>query len=297
MLPRQPHNSKTRHPMNRTSIILATFASFALTACSAADDLDLLSNAPADSNAITFRVSQPDYKVVALDGSSSYSGTTWPTGRPSDWQGLTFVAYVDQNPTRNSFRLSDGEASFADYQLPTDAGQHTDLLYAVAKDVKKESADGNVSLQFRSALSQISFVIDPHSMGSDMEILSIELGGVAGKGTYRFPQESTDGGAAGEWTLAAEAGDACFRIENPEAGEENMMMIIPQKTDAYIKVRIKTTEHGDPDGVLISEEVIPISTDWKEGQHYSYYLAYDATLIQFDVNISDFTDVNIDADL
>ncbi len=340
--------------MNRKSFTFAALSVFAIafTACTANEDIDQLSNATVDNNAITFQVknsagrsastrdmstSVSDFKVSALDGASSYFGSTsvfstdngsswtsssktyWPTGRPADWQGLTFVAYVDQNPTRNSFQLNGGEAAFSNYEVPADASKHTDLMYAVAKDVKKESANGNVSLQFRHALAQISFSAQNNSpVYENIEILSIELGGVKGNGTYNFPAASTSAAARGEWTIDENAADRTFLIDGLSVnlgacdsnlhGEkvaissttrgENVMMLIPQTVEegAYITVRTRMTLAGFPDNSYISEEIIPISADWKEGQQYNYNIAWNANPINFGVTVSDFREVSASAE-
>lgn len=345
--------------MNRKSFTFAALSVFAIafTACTANEDIDQLSDTVVENNAITFQVknsparsasprdmstSVSDFKVSALDGASSYFGSTpmsvfstdngsswtssnktyWPTGRPADWQGLTFVAYVDQNPTRNSFNLNEGSATFTNYEVPADASKHTDLMYAVAKDVKKESSNGNVSLQFRHALAQISFSAQNNSpVYENIEILSIELGGVKGKGSYSFPEASTSASARGTWTLDENVADRSFKLEGlgvnlgacdsslkgekvaisstTRSEKENVMMLIPQTVEegAYIKVKTRMTLAGFPDNSYTSEEIIPISANWKEGQQYNYNIAWNATPINFSVSVSDFREVTVDADL
>lgn len=340
--------------MNRKSFTLASLSiilASVFTACTADEDIDNLGNAAtaADSNAIVFRVDNAqaartastrdisttvtDFKVSAIDRGSEYFGSPvsvfstgstwtstdkayWPAGRP-----LTFVAYVDRNPRGNTFGISEGSASFVDYEVPTDVSAQTDLMYAVAKDVSKESSKGSVSLRFRHALAQVGFTAQNNSpVYGSIEILSIELGGVKGSGTYTFPQASTDSSARGEWNVDAGAADRSYTIDGlgvtlgacdsscrgekvsisgeSRAEGSNVMYLIPQQTgeDAYIKVKARMTLKDVPGSSYISEEIIPVSADWKEGQRYSYNIAWNATPITFDVKVADFREVTATAE-
>lgn len=344
--------------MNRKSFTLATLsliAATAFTACTANEDLDSAMAASAASDAIVFRVtnassartstrdmetSVTDFKVSALDSGEEYfstpmsvfstdngnswtssANTYWPAGRPSDWKGLTFVAYVDQNPYGNSFLLDGGEASFSNYEVASDINDQTDLMYAVASNVRKETSGGSVGLQFRHALSQISFTAQNNSpVYSDIEILSIELGGVKGQGTYTFPQASTNASARGEWTLSGNAADRSWTMDGlsvslgscgddlngekvnvssaTRGSDDNVMYLIPQSVEegAYIKVKARMTLQDVPGASYETEEIIPISVDWKEGQRYNYNIAWNATPITFDVNVADFREISASAE-
>ena len=340
--------------MNRKSFAIAALsllAATAFTACTADEDLDLIPAPSAASDAILFRVDNPssartstrdmatsvtDFKVAALDGETPYfsspmnvfsadngsswtsaAKTSWPSNRPSSWKGLTFVAYVDGAQDGRSFELSDGGASFNDYTVPSDVRSQADLMYAVAKEVR----GGSVGLRFRHALSQVTFTAqNNHPAYESVEILSIELGGVKGSGTYSFPQSSTSSDARGAWTLAGDA-DATYTIGNvavtlPACGSDrrgekvslssetraagdNVMYLIPQQTEegAYIKVTARITLKDAGGASYISEEVIPVAVDWQEGQRYSYNIAWNATPITFDVKVADFREISVTADL
>ncbi|MDE6511458.1 MAG: fimbrillin family protein [Muribaculaceae bacterium] len=340
--------------MNRKSFALAALAllaSAAFTACTADEDIESSLAPAAESDAITFCVnntaartstrdmetSVTDFKVSATDGANTYfssplnvfstdngaswtssSKTSWPASRPADWKGLTFVAYVDRSHNGSSFELNDGTASFTDYTVPADVREQSDLMYAVAKDVR----GGNVGLRFRHALSQITFTAqNNHPAYAGIEIISIELGGVKGHGTYTFPQASTSAAAHGQWTLDENAAPGSYSISNlgvrlaacgaDRNGEtvtissttrsegDNVMYLIPQQVEegAYIKVTARMTLQDAPDASYISEEIIPISADWKEGQRYNYNIAWNATPITFDVKVGDFREVSVIADL
>lgn len=341
-------------------------------ACTANEELEDFNNTLTDSNEIGFRVltSDPtrtagsnsystavsDFKVTALDEGKNYFGTSpinvftrdngnswttdnvryWPLNRPDSWSGLTFVAYVDDACHGDSFRLTDGEASFSGYEVPADVRNQSDLMYAVAKDVRKDSFGGNADLHFRHALSQICFTAQNNNPAyENIEILSIEVGGVKGAGTYKFPTESTiaDDSAysrtaslsKGKWTIDGNAPVACYSLDNlgiglgaadaschgdkvsvsntTSSGSSNVMYLMPQVAQAledgegaYIKVTTRMTLQGHPDNSFTSEEVIPISVNWKEGQRYTYNITWNAVPITFGVTISDFRDVSVTQD-
>lgn len=339
--------------MNRKSFSLASLAlliSTLLPSCSADEELSNLSAPSADSSAIVFRVdnatsartstrdistSVTDFKVSAFDGGTEYfstplsvfssdNGSTWTSSSKTYWPtdlALTFVAYVDRNPNGNSFLLESGSASFDGYEVPSNVADHSDLMYAVAKDVTRTSSASGVSLRFRHALSQVSFTVQNNSpVYESIEVLSIELGGVKGKGTYNFPQASTNSTARGEWTVDTNSDDRSYTIGglgitlgecaggsygekvsigNCTRGEDgNVMYLIPQDVEegAYIKVRTKMTLKDVPGASYESEEIIPITVDWKEGQKYSYNIAWNATPITFDVKVADFREVTVSAE-
>lgn len=337
--------------MNRKSFAIASLALLAATAftsCSADQDIEnSIAPAAADSNEIVFRVenasparsastrdmetSVTDFKVSALDRGNAYfnspmsvfpSGSSWTSTGKTYWpedRALTFVAFVDRNPYGSSFSINDGNASFTGYEVPANVADQTDLMYAVAKDATRSSSKAGVSLRFRHALAQISFSAqNNHPAYASIEILSVELGGVKGKGSYSFPQASTSNAARGEWTLDADSDSsytisglgitlpACgsdLRGEKVSLGSEtrggdNVMYLIPQTVEegAYIKVKTRMTLKDVPGASYESEETIPLSGDWKEGQRYSYNIAWNATPINFDVKVADFREVTATAE-
>ncbi len=339
--------------MNRKSFSIAALSlllSAAFTACTSNENLDEPKAPAAVSDAITFRVENPspartatremsatvtDFKVAALDRGAEYfstpmsvfstdNGSSWTSSSKTYWpadRALTFVAFVDQNTDNRSFRLNDGTASFTDFEVASDVSKQTDLMYAVAKDVRKESSNGSVSLQFRHALAQISFSAQNNSpVYKNIEILSVELGGVKGTGTYAFPQASTSASARGQWTVDMDAADRSYTISGlsvnlgacgsscrgekvslggaTRGDKENVMYLIPQASGegAYIKVKTRMTLQDFPDTSYVSEEIIPIAADWKEGQQYNYNIAWNATPITFGVTVADFREVTANAE-
>ncbi len=161
------------------------------------------------------------FKITAFDGDTNFyggradivtsadNGNTWvsdrqrywPTDRGDNWEGLNFYAYIDGNDNSRSesfpetFDFSGDVPMIANFEVDPDISKQRDLMYAVAKNVSKKSNNGHVSLSFRHALSQICFTAQNcNPTLDDIEILSVELGGVKGKGTFVFPDSQADGG-------------------------------------------------------------------------------------------------------
>lgn len=197
----------------------------------------------------SFRPTQ--FEITAFDGddnyynggtdlvSSSDKGKTWtsdhrrywPTDRHDSWEGLTFFAYIDGNEnswTRGSrsssgkFDITGAVPAIRDFIVDSDIHAQRDLMYAVAKDVKRNS-NGKVNLNFRHALSQVCFTAQNcNPTLDDIEILSIELGGVKGAGTYYYPENTTEGGYSvelrsantGRWILDRNAKDESYLLSD-----------------------------------------------------------------------------------
>lgn len=338
--------------MNRKSFAIAAIsliAASAFTACTADEEISNAVASAEGSDAIVFRVenvsaarmssrdiatSVTEFKVSALDSGAEYfsspvsvfspdGGSSWTSTANTYWpsdRALTFVAFVDGNPGGSSFRIDDGAASFADYEVPAEVTDQTDLMYAVASDATKDSSKNGVNLRFRHALSQVSFSLQNNSPVYEcIEVISIELGGVKGNGTYTFPQASTNAEARGRWSIDANAADRTYKIDNigivldacgsdlrgekvsvcgDSNGKENIMYLIPQTAgdEAYIKIRTRMTLKDVPGASYVSEETIPISGEFKEGQRYNYSIAWNATPITFDVTTSGWREVTATAD-
>lgn len=197
----------------------------------------------------SFRPTQ--FEITAFDGDDNYyNGATdrvtsndkgntwtsdhrryWPSDRHDGWDGLTFFAYIDGNEnsrtrgsrsTSGKFDITGAVPAIRNFEVDSDIHAQRDLMYAVAKDVKK-SGNGKVSLNFHHALSQICFTAQNcNPTLDDIEILSIELGGVKGTGTYYYPEATTEGGysvelrsaSTGRWIIDRGAKDECYLLSN-----------------------------------------------------------------------------------
>lgn len=294
------------------------------------------------------------FKVTAFDGAANYYDNQsdlvtspdngfswkpetkryWPSGKRENWEGLTFYAYIDQTASaarrhdaNSCFDMSGEVPAFKSYTVNTEVEKQTDLMYAVAKGVTSKTFRGDVSLNFRHALSQICFTARNDNPNlSDIEILSIELGGVKGRGTYLFPTASTGcrPAACGEWWLDAGAPESVYTLtdlnvslgapdetgrgqtvnisapiysEEPESAKiSRTMYLIPQHAEgrinpsdtngAYVKVKVRKT--GTDGSIRTEERHIPLSADWREGKSYVYNISWDATRICFDLSVGDY---------
>lgn len=101
-----------------------------------------------------------------------------------------YVSGTGESATEtNSFKYSKtGSPVFENYKVNDDVAKQKDLMYAVAKDVPTKS---NVSLNFRHALSQVSFKASNENPNIKITIHSVSINGLANTGTFSFPAAST----------------------------------------------------------------------------------------------------------
>lgn len=99
----------------------------------------------------------------------TYNGTTWEYTPVKYWPNnggdkVSFFAYAPFTSEFGTTGITGLSANTAagdptlSYVMDTDAAKHTDVLYAVAqKDLTKQAIDGVVKLQFKHAMSRITF--------------------------------------------------------------------------------------------------------------------------------------------
>ncbi len=233
----------------------------------------------------------------------------WPTNRPSDWNGLTFYAYAEgmgknnsstEKPAMGNLDCSYSIPRIKNFKVNEEVGEQKSLQYAVATGVKNTSATKEVNLNFKNALSKVSFTVannDPNI--ANIEILSIELGGLKGEGDFQFPDYATianksvvfESDRQGKWIIPADAPDQAYKLDdininlgtagsskNETIAEE--LLLIPQKVEeirdqstikgGYIKITAKLTPTGSSKPQSAKEFTYPISIDWQEGHSYTY---------------------------
>lgn len=270
------------------------------------------------------------FKITAFeDGINYYDGRTdlvttsdngtswisdysryWPGNRPSNWTGLTFYAYTERNSRKRSVSEENGAGNLdmtknipmiKDFKVKSDVSEQRDLMYAVAKDVNNTYGNGEVDLNFKHALCKVYFSAsnnDPNI--SNIEIQSIEIGGVKGEGSYQFPDLSlqkaktinvSNSELNGKWEIPAEAEDQSYSVSdiNVNLGSSGQsssiiltegMLLIPQQVEArkvksspigsYIKVTVKVTPKGASEPNDPEVLYFPTSVNWKEGKSYCY---------------------------
>lgn len=279
------------------------------------------------------------FKITAFDGDKNYfdhtsdlvtcdgNGSTWTSdhrrfwpGNPNnDWKGLDFYAYSivgkgditrDVNASEEEFDFSNEVPSIRNFRVSRDLRCQNDLLYAVAADVRNVSASGKVDLYFRHALSKVAFQIsNDNSAYDNVEILSVEIGGVKGIGDYRFPKKKEANGSiisfsdkeeGGVWTIPSSAEaevyaltDLDVKLAGPgKSGSgsylSDFILMIPQSVEAwsekasesgsYIKIVMQVTPKGSGNA---KEDTIffPISINWKEGKSYLYNISIDSPIL------------------
>lgn len=194
------------------------------------------------------------FKVTAYQGADNYYGGAidemsspdggfswtsshkrfWPSAKSAAQNSLTFYAFIEHNDMDacategypHSFDMSGDVPMFRNFKVNGDVTKQNDLMYSVAKDVSQNSTrQGDVTLNFRHALSQICFTAQNNHPGlEDIEIISIEVGGIKGTGTYRFPKTTTstlpaassakNANGIGEWILDSNAGSKSYLLVN-----------------------------------------------------------------------------------
>lgn len=262
---------------------------------------------------------QTDEVTTADNGISWTSDCNryWPTNRPSDWTGLTFYAYAEsksQNSTYiDNYSTGNLDCSYSiprikNFKVNDEVGEQRNLLYAIATGVKNTSANKEVNLNFKNALSKVSFTVsndDPNI--SNIEILSIELGGVKGEGDFQFPDYAAlanksvvfESDRQGKWIIPEGTPDQSYILndinlnlgtagssKNGAIAEE--LLLIPQKVEeikdqsavkgGYIKITVKLTPSGSNKAQSAKEYTYPISIDWQEGHSYTYSINWTTNI-------------------
>lgn len=318
--PTTTKDAKTASPTNGAEIVFSVQSG---SSARGADD----SNIPS-----SFRITAFDGAVNYFDSTSDLvtsddKGSTWtsshrrywPGSPESSWKGLDFYAYSivgkgdatrDMNGAAEEFDFSSEIPSVRNFKVTPDIRRQKDLMYAMAADVSNANGSGKVDLHFRHALSKIAFqVSNDNSHYDNVEILSIEIGGVKGTGDYRFPKKKvaneslitfSDKEEGGVWTIPSSAADEVYAISDlnvnlagpGKSGSgsymSDSMLMIPQRVEAcsgedstsgsYIRVEMKVTLKGS-EQAYEDTIFVPISINWKEGKSYLYYVSIDSPFL------------------
>ncbi|MGN0222533.1 MAG: fimbrillin family protein [Muribaculaceae bacterium] len=196
---------------------LGAAALLALTACSNDETVDLNQ----DGNVITFAVTANNPSRVAPgEGQGVYCNNNKPSEFTvyAAYDGKSYIngdviklngtKYENQEGTR--YWPSTGDVTFLAFQnnlgtfnwdaggtstvlnftVPTTVGNQKDFVYA--RKTQSKSADGQVSLNFRHALSQIVFQAKNTNGQLDVVIDEVKIVNVAGTGTFTFPTADTE---------------------------------------------------------------------------------------------------------
>ncbi len=186
-------------------------------------------------------------------------------------------------------------------QPSSDPTLHTDLLYAVRKNAIKLAGTSNiVNLDFKHALSRISFTAQNINDTTPFKIHSIKMGNISQNGVFRYENEGTSSG----WTQLSN--EDIYTLNTYSSGTNNPVEINPNTIlQLYGNSGSTQGEVGDflfmlPQGLhskssyiivkysyinsqnIVEERekivVLPEGSEWVMGSAYNYLLNIDPVL-------------------
>lgn len=110
----------------------------------------------------------------------------WPD---TQTDGVNFFAHHNAGET---FSWNNGEPTVNGFTVKRDAAAQEDFVYAVKTDCRKDDNGGQVSLNFRHALSQVVFRAKNTNPNLHVDIEGVTVCNVNDKGDFAFPASSTD---------------------------------------------------------------------------------------------------------
>lgn len=227
----------------RKKVLLAALSALALTAC--VDDETIEMN---PGNAVAFRPSTEnstratvttsntiqDFKVWGYykkNNNSAYTsfmegqvvskaGDEWVYSPVRFWPTGGEVDFYSVSPTSVATNITKETQQITDYTVNTDPAKQIDLLYAVNMGCDDRNSKNGIPVNFRHALSQVVFKAKTINPNIEVQIESITLNDIMGKGTFTFPTETTkaitqsntyedaaEDETFGTWTLSTNASD------------------------------------------------------------------------------------------
>ncbi len=258
-------------------------------------------------------------EVTTLDNGLSWISDYnryWPGNRPSNWKGLTFYAFSESmsknRASDDNYAISNLDSSYTipmikNFKVNDEVSNQKNLMYAVAKEVRNTNQNREVSLNFKDALCKVNFTaVNNNPNISNIEILSIELGGIKGEGHFQFPDYSAladksvvfESDCHGKWIFPENTPDKSYKLKDinlniGSSGQSNScivpdeMLLIPQKAEkmkdqssingGFIKITVKTTSKGSTSSNSPKDLIFPTSIDWQEGKTYTYDINWTAS--------------------
>ncbi|MCF2603165.1 fimbrillin family protein [Parabacteroides distasonis] len=242
----------------------------------------------------------------------------WPHVEALDFYAISPATFHFSNWIINGDK-QELQVAVHDEYAPTVSSSETnvDLMYAYALQQKKsDTQNGEITLQFKHALSQVLFKAKKRDENLRVEIKSIEIANVYGRGTFSFPTLSTSGAWSGyllpmSYTVGMEPSVPIkvTAVGDPETqiSGNKPMLFIPQtlekwdpktttikkvdetKDRSYLKITCKI--YQEPDGgnnhYFIPREgeqledgygvmYVPFEATWESGKRYVYTLCFGA---------------------
>lgn len=121
-----------------------------------------------------------------------WNGTIWNYGNTKFWpttEAIDFYSYAPialENAATIDFNKNSRTIT---YEVPTTCADQIDILYAVNNDLTKET--GNVSVNFRHALSQVVFQAKNVKSDLNIEVTNVRIVNVKNSGTFTLPTADT----------------------------------------------------------------------------------------------------------
>lgn len=328
--------------MKKKSLLVAFAATAVLFSCSKNEVVDapqpgVISFNPSTKNALratpitptNLQTAAKNFKVwgYLTNGGSQYVGTSnngihityknskWDYNNPADiayWPGDAIDFYAVNPHTHSGIQTTfTKDLQNIKYTVPEANADQADLMYAVAKNVNKNTSNYTANLKFKHALSQIVFKGQSVSNTLEVEVKSITICNVKNVGTYTIPKNaSTDAGTnKGVWSLEETVKNfSAGLVTTPRVPKDmsavdltdnatGALLLLPQTTTkwattatvnvptsqantskhTYLKIELKIKQngtyiHGNDNTFAVS--YVPFGETWEEGKKYIYTLKF-----------------------
>lgn len=227
----------------------------------------------------------------------------WPTEGHIDF--LAYAPYADGTTLKNE--------SCIDFTVEGEVANHKDLLWANAANKKK--TDNPVKFTFNHALSRLGYTVKLNDAYSDATITlkKITLAGSADDETKKaFYTEGTidlskETKAEGLWTISTPATKQNFEwlsgdkkvtstsVDNPTT---DYLFVIPQDfsqnttgaDELYVIVEYTITYSGGSTATMTSKVYKQLKKNFEQGKAYTINLTIGLTPIEFDADVTSWTD-------
>lgn len=161
-----------------------------------------------------------DYTSFMEEQVVNKAGDEWVYSPVRFWPTTGSVDFYSVSPADVTTNITEEAQQIVDYTVDTDPAKQIDLLYAVNMGCDDRNSENGIPVNFRHALSQVVFKAKTINPNIEVQIESITLNYIMGKGTFTFPTETTtaitqsntyedaaEDETFGTWTLSTNASD------------------------------------------------------------------------------------------
>lgn len=228
----------------------------------------------------------------------------WPTGA-LNFYAVSPVSKSESVPTYYNWQISQNKKEihylsgdeYGDGTVP-----YTDVMYAIATNIRKADNGGTVQLKFRHITSQVVFMAKKQLSDMDVEIKSIKLHNLKHSGYFTIPTNRT-ALQQSDWqykTLVTQTPNTVIKDQKivvktdaTEISTSKPMFLIPQQKTAWDPSHNITTADNNKecylsieckisiDGHYITTPAgkyetlyVPFPVDWQPGKRYVYTLVF-----------------------